>query len=299
MDNFYKVDGLRNLRRATELMRGDLSVDDVCMDVLVYFAAGCERIAKSILWNVNPAMTLEDERAENAIAVLYANDIIPSRQGKQKQPKTNSLPYRATVLRAALFSEVIDRHIGLLNDLADMRNEVVHGNISHLDFPKVARFLHIYFYSLVLELCDELKINATDILGADFEDLVVTGQSLQQVKVVGEAVEERLVQRRHDWELISQDASKVDAANTRTNGLYRTPLYDGIERFPVQCPACKKQALVTVEEEQSGISHNAGGFWIRELKCEYCGFLVNDQLEMDYLRLYQIIGNPNFTFLEP
>ena len=145
--NPFVEDALYCLRRASRAMGSD-KCRDAFYDAAIYYAFGMEKLLKAIIHDVNPVFLLESAGFENAVCAVYEKRMTEKTKKKVDKDVNRSLiPFQASMIRAAKFSQAVEDNFGRLTKLADIRGALAHRSWSGLDVHRDYDFLLMTFSS--------------------------------------------------------------------------------------------------------------------------------------------------------
>lgn len=286
----YRGDASGNLKRAAGLVGQKMSCEQL-EDAVLQFAFGVERCFKAILASINPVFLLETPSVENAIPVLYRNQL----KGRAALSKldglnSNTLGFKAAMLRAAKFSDEVESRIGLFTKLSDYRNTFAHGLVRDIPWGEAENFLGRVFWPTIETLSEVVQLDLAEIAGERLEQLKKLSERLIKEEQFAEAFEQKLAAHRALWETRKGDAEFVRRATQLTAN--DTSRRSSGDRHDVHtCPACDQDAVLTIEYDYDGSPGDwyLTGVFVTGLTCHFCDLEVTDQEEVDYLKLNEYL----------
>jgi hypothetical protein len=297
MFNSFLTDATFCFKRASVTLGGHMELPEL-YDATVYYAFGIEKLCKAIVHDVNPVFLLENQKFENAAAILYADRLLPISPPKAKTDKDlnrNLLPFKASMLMAARFCQAVEDHIGLFTELADLRGIVAHRSVDEMDIPTASRFLVRTFQPTIEILAKALDFDAADcFVAGQRKTLAEASEAILGHERFAEKIKAR-VQIHHDlWEQRKVDLGALDEAQVETiDALQRR--YPGLYQTATDCPVCGQQAVLYykfIDRVIEDAIATVGQYALR-LQCHFCEMYVQGYGEVDYFKLNEKLRKGN------
>lgn len=292
----YYEDARSFLSKCSALVKVQMLDTDI-LDATLFFAIGMERLLKALLSRLNPVFVYVDQSFKNTAPLLYKEHLAPSAHWNKefaKQPDEKVIAYRLALLRAKEFSPAANRHYSTLLDLSDLRDIIVHRQLSEFDFDK-AKSLLAAFLPITRDFATECEVSLPELIG----DLIHGLEFLtkQYAGTTEERVKKKLEYYRSQWDGWKDDQVQSGRIQ-QLHGIYDDPeAHDHAE-----CPACGNVAEFSAELDYDYADGQLYpvGVYPTALRCPFCGFFTDDGEEMDYLGLQEVfyehqekIGEPN------
>jgi len=289
VENHYLRDAKRLLTLAGKLCSRE-SEGDVLLAALTYFALGCERMLKAMLWEINPAYTLIDSDFKNSAALLYPHRLTKYLDATNPKARGDSVGFREAIIRARTFYAVISKHWSQLHRLREYRDTIAHHDLQALgDELKLKAFLLRFFAPMVEEMAMGLNVKPSEFFTSRGAQSDLMKLAAKYSLAVADTLPARFAERKEYWETaVKPSVPLVTSAELAA--------LDARDRNHVRCPACGQPALVAVEVdydwdpvEETGIPQGA---WVTALDCTYCNLHLTDPEEIDFTDVNDQINAP-------
>lgn len=283
MSTYYE-DASSFLSKCSALVKDQMSEADI-LDATLFFAIGIERLLKALLSRLNPVFVYVDQSFKNTAPLLYKDHLAPSAQSNRefsKQPDPKVIAYRLALLRAKEFSPSANRHYSTLLDLSDLRDIIVHRQLSEFDFDK-AKALLAAFLPITRDFATERGISLPELVGDQIHGLEFLTK--QYAGSTEGRVKKKLEYYRARWDERKNDPEQ----SARIEQLHE--LYHDSEAYDrAECPACGNVAKFSAEldYDYSDGQVYPVGVYPTALRCPFCGFYTDDGEEMDNLGLQEL-----------
>lgn len=293
--NEYVGDAMYHLKRAAGLLSERMASAEV-QDAVMQFAFGVEKMFKGIVAHVNPLFVYEAAGFDNALGVLYRDRLIPKHREKvaKEDAKPNGfnrsvLPFKASMLRAAQFSQVVEDNLGAFTKLSDFRGAVAHRPLADLNHDDAQRLLLRLFQPVVDAFAAELKLDADKCYAKNRSELADLSAKFVALENLKQRLESLFATHRAAWEKNMGNAKYVAKAEADTAAAFKSDPRSERHAEDHDCPACHNRAILWIEadwdvEGSSGPGYITG-VYVSGLECRYCGLSLTDYEEFDYLRL--------------
>ncbi len=289
MENPFLDDAIYCLRRASKalcLLRNR----DSFYDAAIYYAFGMEKLFKAIIHDVNPVFLLEGSGFENAISALYDSRLIErSRKKADKDVNRSLIPFQASMLRAAKFSQSVEDNIGKFTRLADIRGALAHRNWTEIDVPKACEFLLLTFTPTVELFAEEMEFDADSCFESenDRERLKKVSDDLAAQENFGDYIKDTLAKHLAIWVKRKDNPLEMQKAATATQALLGNFTPGGPYTEQAECPCCEQSAVLFYrfidrygQDEVAIIGAYAIG-----LSCCYCDVDLAGYRAVDHFKL--------------
>ena len=294
MKNEYQNDGIQFLRRASESVSEEMSVQEI-VEATLFLALGIERILKGILFAINPIYIYKLSEFKNTAPILYPHLMTSKVDNKEvsSSPDCDVLTFRQSLSRARVFSPTTAKHVSLLVSLSNYRDIIVHNVISALDIGKAQTLLMRDLYVLLNDYREELNVEPDEIFGSHQRKLVSI--SITHQDSVKDRLAIKLDFHRRQWEKFSAGNADFVSKMRKRSDYIKNKINDKYETYveEIECPACKNEALVTIEVDFDYCEGQAiaTGVFVSDLQCLYCQLKIDEYDEMDALDLNELISN--------
>ena len=311
--NTYVRDGASWLRRAAALINEpgppwmpdpdswlveeDPDAADRVHDAVLFFAFGVEKLARGILYDVNPLFVLKNPDFDNVCGFLYTHRLTPAHQkgvaGKNASKKATP-PDRdvhgpkTTLLRAASFSVTIQKSQATLEQLFAYRGAIAHQSSDDFDAAAAMRYTRKYFSPVVEGLLAELSLDPSDVFDKERRELLgKVSKAIHAEDAFVARMEKLIADHAAKWQKLQEDEAAVRAAERKTDAELATNLSG--DRFVTDgvCPACAQAAVLYCEVEGEYMDGEAvtTGASAQSLACHFCGLRLDGYEEVDHFDL--------------
>ena len=280
--NPYLRDARVFLEPATKLLDGGVPNDRVHEAVLLT-VLGFERLAKAVLYNINPVFVLKNTNFKHAAPVVYG-DLMTSHAKSQMadKPDGDVVAFRSAVLRAASLSVATAQHKPALLAMGNDRDIVVHRDLEELDRQRSKERLVGHFFSIASDFAKELGVEYEDVAGNILPSPMDAAERAENA--LAKYVEAKLAKHEARWEQVKEDRRHKLRALKKTKDTTEKHGFSTIE-----CPACGQNAMLVLEADWDIDKEEGGGYisgvYVDHLSCNYCGLVIDDQEVIGYLKL--------------
>ncbi len=249
-----------------DLVQENLKTDLDYRKAVTFFAFGLEKLFKGILYDINPAFTLQNLSFNNALFCLYKDKIKLRKVSKSSNDKSdynkyieritdnnkknnlcNTIGMSACIERMRLISHSVQKHEGDIYNIVNMRDDIAHCNtgIARDSISSIEDTLKRSFFVILKDIKDEFKeghsLGGTLGMFDNFTDqLAAISAPLQ--KKLEDQVKLSITSRYESWNRNKGYPTYKATENQRQ--VETDSLLASDETSRVKCPSCKSDAIL-------------------------------------------------------
>ena len=290
--NEYHEDASFFLRKAAKLISYLMAREEI-LDASLFFALGMERMLKGILYDINPIYVFKNQDFKHTAPLLYKSRLLPNASRNQEiasTPEADVLTFKLSLLRAKAFSGATERHSNLLFALANARDIIAHRPLSELDLDKLRLLMQRGFHPLVEDYAKEIGQKTSRFLGSEEVRLSNLSSKTKREEALEEKIEAKLKSHAEQWAMRKEKPDYAQAMQAKTNTI-AAESYLNVTYEKVECPACRNDALITIEPEYDIIDREGVlvGVFVSSLRCLFCDLVLDSYEELDYVNVDSLL----------
>ncbi len=269
-----------------------MSNQDIIQGVL-NFAIGMERILKGILYNINPTYILVAPEFRNSLPILYDTRIINREKNNNVlniKLNRDVITFRNSLLRSSSVSKSAQNNKNKLFSLSNLRDVIAHHEIEIMDINQARNILQRDFYFIILDFVDEFGLNKFNCFGEYENNINALAKKHQQD--IKNIIRLKIEEHRLKWEKLDKASEIISRKHSITNELLESDY-----RHETSCPACNQPAILYTEADYVIDTDTAEktiiGQFVRKIRCEFCGLIIDDAGELDELGFGSLIYPDN------
>lgn len=278
MNNYFE-DSKLFFRNTAQVVKKDMNKGEL-INSTMSFALAIERVLKGILYDLNPLYILMKPEFKNSIAAIYNDKIINSTTEVTKNPDSDVITYRNSLLRAEVISDFAHKNKSLLFYLSECRDIIAHNELQLLDLDRMSLMMTKDFFTISQQISDLSGINIRSLLSQQENRLSKISAELQDS--IPEKVDIILSNHKNKLAVLKQTEGYTEDKESTYQQIMATP-----NKFSCECPACNEKAVLfaTPETEFNQYMNQEVvlGYFIKKIKCVYCKLEVTDYEHISYL----------------
>lgn len=296
--NNFTADGVRFLNRASGFIDALREWHDLA-DAVVYYSFGIERLAKGVLYDINPLFVLEKPDFEVAVQLLYLDRLVTKRrkgaEAEAKKRKNSDIhvhAFAAAITNAAQFSQTLLDHMGALHQLNEYRGIVAHRTCHDLPSEEVRRFMEKTFCPVVTAFAAEHKLEVAGFFAsAGIQNkLCYLSSEIKREEDTEKSITELKSKHKAAWDQKKRNPESAERAAFKTNEELRANVAEAGTRWTT-CPACGNAAVLylALDWEPGDGGAEISGVYVDRLHCFYCDLSLRGYEQIDHLELNRLL----------
>jgi len=270
---------------------------DLFYDAAIYYAFGVEKLCKAIVHDVNPLFLLETHSFENAVCAIYGHRLVErARKKVDKDVNRSLIPFQASMLRAAKFSQAVEDNIGRFTELANIRGALAHRSWTEVDMERSCEFLLRTFAPTVELFAREIEFGVEECFETEERHkwLIRISNRFLAEENYGEFVKDILARHLAIWESRKDDAAALQKAASDTEACLKKIKKSGPYPKSGVCPCCKQPAILLYQfiDRYSRDEVATVGSYAVGLACCHCDIYLSGYRAVDHFKLNDQVGDP-------
>ena len=273
---------------------------DLIYDAAIYYAFGVEKLCKAILHQVNPVFLLSSNGFENAASAIYGDQLIlQARRKLEKDVNRSLIPFQASLLRAAKFSDGVENNIGRFTELANIRGALAHRSWTEIDMERSCEFLLKTFAPTVEMFASEIEFEVDECFETEEHRnfLKQLSELLLAQENYPEFIKDILAKQLGIWEARKLDAAALQKAAIATEKRLNLIKPEGPFPDTGVCPCCEQPVVLLYRFIDRYFGDEVGtiGAYAVGLICYYCDIKLTGYRAVDYFKLNDQVAEPLLT----